>query len=276
MCDRDVSMKKQGARKHDVKTDTLKKRLLDFPGQFLLVQGDRLYCGACSTNVGSCKSDTRHHCKTIHHTTKVQHKIAGSQRYITKVLVEDIQVVWAPWDSSSDWDDENRSHQVPDSCWLHQVIRGKEGYQQEGHVRLIWLVEVKLCNTTSIVDESQYMKLTFGCMRTASYLHQITPVMCPFESNLASVILTLMWYRYWNTHLSRFASTSSTNVTYIDFILLISLTGSLEKSSITDQMSFLTPSSVFLYNVLCPLERMWSEFVHENCSVTTSVLWGQF
>ena len=35
--DRGVSMKKQGARKHDVKPDTLKKRLLDFPDQFLLV-----------------------------------------------------------------------------------------------------------------------------------------------------------------------------------------------------------------------------------------------
>ena len=32
--DRGVSMKKQGARKHDVKSDTLKKRLLDFPDQF--------------------------------------------------------------------------------------------------------------------------------------------------------------------------------------------------------------------------------------------------
>ena len=34
---RGVSMKKQGARKHDVKSDTLKKRLLDFPDQFLEV-----------------------------------------------------------------------------------------------------------------------------------------------------------------------------------------------------------------------------------------------
>ena len=35
---------------------TLKKRLLDFPDQFLQVQGDQLYCGTCCTNVGSSKS----------------------------------------------------------------------------------------------------------------------------------------------------------------------------------------------------------------------------
>ena len=34
---RGVSMKKQKKRKHDVKTDTLKKSLLDFPDQFLEV-----------------------------------------------------------------------------------------------------------------------------------------------------------------------------------------------------------------------------------------------
>ena len=39
------SMKKQGARKHDVKPDTLKKRLLDFPGQFFQVQGGQLIVG---------------------------------------------------------------------------------------------------------------------------------------------------------------------------------------------------------------------------------------
>ncbi len=61
--------------------------------------------------------------------------------------VEEIQVLWAPWDSSADWGDENRSHEVPGSCWFHQVIRGKEGYQGEG---LIWLVEVKLYNSARI------------------------------------------------------------------------------------------------------------------------------
>ncbi len=66
------SMKKQGARKNDVKPDTLKKRLLDFPGQFFQVQGRQLYCGACCTNVGSCKSDASQHCKPMQHTTKVQ------------------------------------------------------------------------------------------------------------------------------------------------------------------------------------------------------------
>jgi hypothetical protein len=35
------------------------------------------------------------------------------------------------------------------SYCLHQVIRGKEGYQGEGHFRLIWSMEVKLCNVTN-------------------------------------------------------------------------------------------------------------------------------
>jgi hypothetical protein len=38
----------------------------------------------------------------------------------------------------------------PDICWLHEVIRGKEGLQWQGHILLVWLVQVKLCNTTRI------------------------------------------------------------------------------------------------------------------------------
>jgi len=41
---RGASGKKKGATKHDVKPETLKKRLLDFPDQFLQVQGGQLYC----------------------------------------------------------------------------------------------------------------------------------------------------------------------------------------------------------------------------------------
>ena len=40
----------------------------------------KLSPGVCCRNVGSCKSDVRQHCKTIHHTRKVWGKIAGSQR----------------------------------------------------------------------------------------------------------------------------------------------------------------------------------------------------
>ncbi len=50
---RGSSTRKQGARLHDVKPDTLKKRVLQFPDQFLQVQGGQLYCVSCSTNVGS-------------------------------------------------------------------------------------------------------------------------------------------------------------------------------------------------------------------------------
>ena len=58
----------------------MKQRLMDFPNQFLQVLGGQLYCGACCTNVGSCKSDARQYCNTMQHTRNVQKKIAGTQR----------------------------------------------------------------------------------------------------------------------------------------------------------------------------------------------------
>ena len=60
---RGSSIKKQGARKHDVKPETMNKRLVDFPNELLQVIGGQLYCGACFTNIGSCKSDARQHCE---------------------------------------------------------------------------------------------------------------------------------------------------------------------------------------------------------------------
>ena len=41
---RGSSIKKQGARKHDVKPETMKHRLKDFPNQFWQVLGGQLYC----------------------------------------------------------------------------------------------------------------------------------------------------------------------------------------------------------------------------------------
>jgi hypothetical protein len=76
---RGVSIKKQGTRRHDVKPDTLHKRLLNFPDQFLQAQGGQLFCAACCTNVGSSNSDVKQHLQTMQHTTKVQQKIAGSR-----------------------------------------------------------------------------------------------------------------------------------------------------------------------------------------------------
>jgi len=73
--DRGVSMKNQSSRTHDVKPETLKKSLLDFPDLFLQVHGGHMYCVVSYRNVGSCKSDVRHHCKTIQHTRKVYQKL---------------------------------------------------------------------------------------------------------------------------------------------------------------------------------------------------------
>ena len=65
-----------------MKPETMRKRLLDCPDQFSQVKGSKVYFWACSTNVGSCKSDVKQRCLTMLHTTKVQVKIAGSQRGI--------------------------------------------------------------------------------------------------------------------------------------------------------------------------------------------------
>ena len=45
---RGASMKKNGGRRGDVKTDTLKKRLDEFPTHFLKVIGDQLFCETSS------------------------------------------------------------------------------------------------------------------------------------------------------------------------------------------------------------------------------------
>ncbi len=76
---RGASIKKQGTRRHDVKPDTLQKRLLNFPDQFLQAEGGQLFCAASYTNVGSSNSDVSQHLQTMQHTTKVQQKIAGSR-----------------------------------------------------------------------------------------------------------------------------------------------------------------------------------------------------
>jgi hypothetical protein len=49
-----------------------------------------------------------------------------------------------------DWGHEKWSHNLPDACWLHQVIGGKKGWQGAGHFWHIGLVEDKLCRATSI------------------------------------------------------------------------------------------------------------------------------
>ena len=54
--------------------------MLQFPDRFLEVQGGHLYCAACSTNVGSSKSDVTQHSKTMQHTRKMQQKNSGSLR----------------------------------------------------------------------------------------------------------------------------------------------------------------------------------------------------
>ena len=48
---RGVSSKKKGARNHDVKPETMNQYLLDFPDQFLQVQGGQLHCGTAKYHV---------------------------------------------------------------------------------------------------------------------------------------------------------------------------------------------------------------------------------
>ena len=68
---RGSSVKKQGARKHDVKPETMKQRVMEFPNELLQVSGGQLYCVACSRNIGSCKDVVRQHCNTTQHTSNI-------------------------------------------------------------------------------------------------------------------------------------------------------------------------------------------------------------
>ncbi len=95
---RGSSIKKQGARKHDVTPETMKQRLMDFPNQFLQVLGGQLYCGSYYTNVGSCKSDVRQHCNTMQYTRNVQKKISqadGQEPTGFALVPETVQVIRA-------------------------------------------------------------------------------------------------------------------------------------------------------------------------------------
>ena len=85
---RGPSTKKQGSRQHDVKPETLKKRVLQFPDQFLQAEGGQMHCVACCTNVGSSKSDVTQHLKTMQHTRKVQHTTLN-YRYSHSLTNED-------------------------------------------------------------------------------------------------------------------------------------------------------------------------------------------
>ena len=50
------SLKKQGARVADVQGTALTKRPQEFPGHFLSVVSNQVYCVACHTNIGSAKT----------------------------------------------------------------------------------------------------------------------------------------------------------------------------------------------------------------------------
>jgi hypothetical protein len=93
------------------------------------------------------------------------------------------------WDSCADWGDENRIHDVPVSDYLHQVIRGKEDYPGWGHIRLVWLVEVKLCNDTRIRVRVAY-----------SVDHWTHPTLTLLRVSLVSVMWLTMTIR--NRHTS--------------------------------------------------------------------------
>jgi hypothetical protein len=61
---RGASIKKNGGRRGDVKPDTLKKCLDEFPTHFLKIIGGHLLCESCSRNVGSSSSAVKCHIVT--------------------------------------------------------------------------------------------------------------------------------------------------------------------------------------------------------------------
>jgi hypothetical protein len=75
---RGSSKHKNGARRADVKPETLTKRLNDFPDQFLKITTGQLFCEACSRKVGSSKDTVNDHISSKLHTTKMRERQAGS------------------------------------------------------------------------------------------------------------------------------------------------------------------------------------------------------
>jgi hypothetical protein len=75
---RGSSKHKNGARRADVKPETLTKCLNDFPAQFLKITAGQLFCEACSRNVGSSSDDVKDHISSKLHPTKMRERQAGS------------------------------------------------------------------------------------------------------------------------------------------------------------------------------------------------------
>ncbi len=82
--------------------------------------GGQLYCGTCSTNVGSSKSDARQYCNTMKHTKNVQRKIADTQRgvHLLKCIADYKGVV----SSQADGQEPDGFALVPETV---QVIRAE-------------------------------------------------------------------------------------------------------------------------------------------------------
>ena len=69
---RGTSTKKQGARLNDVKPETMKRRLEDFPDETLIISGGQIWCKACKCNVASGKQPLADHCKRPKHEANVK------------------------------------------------------------------------------------------------------------------------------------------------------------------------------------------------------------
>ncbi len=123
--------------------------------------------------------------------------------------------------------------------WIHPSID-----QQRSHV-----------DTEHMTPETLYANQTIEHYPSPRHQNDTTYTM--LSGTIGTVIHNLMWYTYWNTC---FDPKASTKREYCDFSLLKSWPpGALEKSSITDQISVLTP---------------WSICLRQNClSITKSVEW---
>jgi len=75
---RGSSKHKNGARRADVKPETLTKRLNEFPTHFLKITAGQQFCETCSRNVGSSKDAVNDHISSKLHTTKMRERQAGS------------------------------------------------------------------------------------------------------------------------------------------------------------------------------------------------------
>ena len=105
---------------NDVKGSAIAKCPQEFPGQFLSIVSNQLWCGACHTNVGSAKYAVQQHTEGKKHLPKVHSKIAGSER--GPKIIECIAAYKDSVKESTDGQEPVGFERVPGNVQVYQII----------------------------------------------------------------------------------------------------------------------------------------------------------